>query len=254
MRYAARSHIGLIRQMNQDGYAVQSDSVPWRLLVVADGMGGASAGEVASQIAVGEVSRVVQEQLGADSIEPTALLQDAIFSANQRIYEAAQENAAYAGMGTTVVAALTTGESLVFAHVGDSRGYIWKSGVLRQVTADHSLVAELVRKGQLTEEEAFRHPQRNIVTRSLGTSENSHPDIDALSWGPGDAILLCSDGLSNLVTDDELATCLEQVASAASQQEIDRLADDLLRLALERGGPDNITLILASNQDGGETE
>ncbi|MFO2549779.1 Stp1/IreP family PP2C-type Ser/Thr phosphatase [Alicyclobacillus cycloheptanicus] len=251
MLYAARSHIGLVRQMNQDGFAVHTDVLPWRLLIVADGMGGASAGEVASQIAVGEVSRVILSRLPEGHVDPAELLREAIFSANQRIWETAKENPAYVGMGTTIVSVLTDGETLVFAHVGDSRGYLWRNHTLQQVTHDHSLVAELVRRGQLTEEEALVHPQRNIVTRSLGTSENSYPDLDILTWHPGDALLLCSDGLSNLVGSDELSTHLAQAASVTSQDEIERIADSLLKLALERGGPDNITLIVAAHGDGG---
>lgn len=252
MQYAARSHIGLVRQMNQDGYAVHTDTPPWRLLVVADGMGGASAGEVASQIAVSEVSRTVLTHLSAGDIDAVEVLQHAISSANQRIWESARENPAYNGMGTTVVAVLTDGEALVFAHVGDSRGYFWHADELRQVTHDHSLVGELVRRGQLTEEEALHHPQRNIVTRSLGTTENSAPDIDVMSWTSKDVVLLCSDGLSNLIPGDELAEFLKSASTASTQQALDHIADTLLRVALERGAPDNITLILAVHGEEGE--
>lgn len=252
MIYAARSHIGRVRQMNQDYYAVHMESEPWHLLIVADGMGGASAGEVASQMAVETVSSQLLEHLTDASADPGVLLRHAIFSANQRIWKLAQEVTQYAGMGTTVVAALVDESTAVFANVGDSRGYLLHQGNFRQVTHDHSLVAELVRRGQLTEEEALHHPQRNIVTRSLGTVASNEADVEVLPWEPGDALLLCSDGLSNLVSCAELAEFLQAAAAAQSQDEVERSSDRMLHLALERGAPDNITLIVAAHSQGGD--
>lgn len=240
--------------MNQDCYAVHVEAVPWRLLVVADGMGGASAGEVASQVAVGEVTEFLADHAAQQAANPEDLLRSAIFSANQRIWKMAQEVAAYAGMGTTVVAALADENSVVFAHVGDSRGYFWHDGELVQVTHDHSLVAELVRRGQLTEEEALHHPQRNIVTRSLGTLESNDADIEVIPWQPGDALLLCSDGLSNLLSTEELAGFVGAAAAVDSQTEVEQAADEMLHLAMERGAPDNITLIVATYPQGGAAQ
>lgn len=228
------------------------DSTPWKLLVVADGMGGASAGEVASQLAVGTVVDSLDEYLAQELDDPAEVLRAAIFVANDRIWKLAQEVDAYAGMGTTVVAALANESLVVFAHVGDSRGYFWHAGELVQVTSDHSLVAELVRRGQLTEAEAQHHPQRNIVTRSLGTLASNQADVRTVEWQPSDALLLCSDGLSNLVSHEELAKFLEVVTGADSQQVMEHEADRLLHLALERGAPDNITLIVAVHAPGGE--
>ncbi|GMA49111.1 protein phosphatase [Alicyclobacillus contaminans] len=213
MLYAARSHIGLVRQVNQDSYAVHNDVGPWQLLVVADGMGGASAGEVASRMASEEVSRFVRNEFEAFADRPQELLVGAVHAANRKIWEAAKTTDEYVGMGTTLVAALFNEEQVIFVHVGDSRGYLVRTQVLQQVTKDHSLVAELVRRGQLTEEEAQRHPQRNIVTRSLGTAEQSDPDVEVLAWGPGDVLLLCTDGLTNLVTHQELSNLLAPLAS-----------------------------------------
>lgn len=254
MRYAARTHIGRVRQMNQDCYAVRTDRAPWKLLVVADGMGGASAGEVASQVAVGTVADYIDEHLNKELGHPDELLQAAIFEANDRIWKLAQEVEEYAGMGTTVVAALANETTVVFAHVGDSRGYFWHAGELVQVTSDHSLVAELVRRGQLTEDEAQHHPQRNIVTRSLGTVASNYADIRVMEWQASDALLLCTDGLSNLVSHEELALFLAAVAKQDNQDGIEQEADRLLHLGLERGAPDNITLIAAVHAVGGESE
>lgn len=253
MLYAAKSHIGLVRQMNQDGYAVLPHLKPREFYVIADGMGGPSAGEVASQIAVDTVSAYVTEHGAATDVNPADLLREAVYEANQKIFDAAQSREEYLGMGTTLVCALVDPERVVFAHVGDSRGYVLQEGKLRQVTSDHSLVAELVRRGQLTEEEAQHHPQRNIVTRSLGTEAHSSPDIYEVEWCPGDILFLCSDGLSNMVDFAELEGLLHNVSSAKTPDQLDAVADALIRLALERGGPDNITLVIVLNREGGET-
>jgi len=251
MLYAAKSHIGLVRQMNQDGFAVHANLLPMQFLVVADGMGGPSAGEVASRIAVETVSSFVTAGMTAET-NPETILREAVYHANQRIFEAAEETEAYEGMGTTLVTALVDDTRVVFAHVGDSRGYIYQNGELQQVTKDHSLVAEMVRRGQLTEEQAFTHPQRNIVTRSLGTTSHSVPDIEIVSWGVGDALLLCSDGLSNLIPLNELHAFLTSASESKTLDDLNVVADAMIRLALERGGPDNITFILALHREAGD--
>jgi PPM family protein phosphatase len=252
MLYAAKSHIGLVRQMNQDGFAVHMDLLPYQLVVVADGMGGASAGEVASRLAVESVGSFIAQELKNDAFTPNDLLQSAIHQANQKIWAMAQENDELLGMGTTVVAALFNDREIIFAHVGDSRAYLLRSNGLEQVTKDHSLVAELVRRGQLTEEEALRHPQRSIVTRSLGTLEYSFPDVTKVDWHPGDVMLLCTDGLTNVVTSAELQQHLARLEQATGDADVESVVDDLLRLALERGGPDNITLAIVVHREGGD--
>ncbi|MBX5435910.1 MAG: Stp1/IreP family PP2C-type Ser/Thr phosphatase [Alicyclobacillaceae bacterium] len=249
MLYAARSHIGLVRQMNEDGYAVHMDWRPMSLLMVADGMGGQAAGEVASRMAIDTVAAVVRDGLQQDPVDASDLLRRAVAAANDKICAAARTTQAYLGMGTTLVAALIDAQQVVFAHVGDSRGYLFQQGELRQITADHSLVAELVRSGQLTEEEAKYHPQRNIVTRSLGSAAHGQSDINVVRWQPGDGLLLCTDGLSGVVSDADLAETMRQLCDARTSGEVERLADHLVELALERGGPDNITLVLAAHRE-----
>ncbi|MCL6549258.1 MAG: Stp1/IreP family PP2C-type Ser/Thr phosphatase [Alicyclobacillus sp.] len=252
MLYAARSHIGLVRQMNQDGFAVHMDLEPMGLLVIADGMGGQSAGEVASRIAIETVSEVVRDGMRSNMDDPSGLLRRAVELANQKICEAATSTQAYLGMGTTLVAALVDATKVVFAHVGDSRGYVYRGGELRQITEDHSLVAELVRRGQLTAEEAQHHPQRNIVTRSLGSAAHGESEINVVEWQPGDALLLCTDGLCGVVAQARLEEAMQRLASASTQDEVDSVADGLIQAALEGGGPDNVTLIVAVHREGAD--
>lgn len=249
MLYAAKSHIGLVRQMNQDSFAVHSEFRPFHFVVVADGMGGASAGEVASKLAIDVVSRFVEQALQTHQADEGELLREAVYVANRQIWETAKETDDYAGMGTTVVAALFDSSKVTFAHVGDSRGYLYTFHDLQQVTRDHSLVAELVRRGQLTEAEALHHPQRNIVTRSLGTSASNHPDVAHVNWQDGDVLLLCTDGLTNLVTAGELRDHLGKLTHVRTNSELESVANDLIHLALERGGSDNITLILVLHRE-----
>ena len=249
MLYAAKSHIGLVRQMNQDSFAVHSEFRPLHFVVVADGMGGASAGEVASKLAIDVVSRFVEQALQTHQADEEEVLREAVYVANRKIWETAKGTEDYAGMGTTVVAALFDSSKVTFAHVGDSRGYLYSFNELQQVTRDHSLVAELVRRGQLTEEEALHHPQRNIVTRSLGTSELNHPDVAHVNWQDGDVLLLCTDGLTNLVAAVELREHAAKLSPASTNAELESVADDLIQLALERGGSDNITVILVLHRE-----
>lgn len=252
MLYAAKSHVGLVRQMNEDGYSVDTSLGTRRLLVVADGMGGSSAGEVASRIALDEVSAFMREVSLDEATDTGQILLDAIERANREIWQTALDTIAYAGMGTTLVAALCDDATVQFANIGDSRGYIYQANELRQATKDHSLVAELVRRGQLTSEEAFHHPQRNVVTRWLGTMETSRPDLETVEWSEGDVLLLCSDGLSNLIGPEELRHFLVEAAQAWTTPRVESIADELIGLALERGGPDNITLVLAVHRKGEE--
>ncbi|QSO49507.1 Stp1/IreP family PP2C-type Ser/Thr phosphatase [Alicyclobacillus mengziensis] len=249
MLYAAKSHTGLVRQMNQDSYAVHPMG-NWTFAVVADGMGGAAAGEIASQMAAEVVVREVELGLAAGT-EPIPTLRQAIQKANHEIWAKSRSNVDYLGMGTTLVAALYTSEEVIVAHVGDSRAYRFHAGVLEQVTRDHSLVAELVRRGQITEDEAMHHPQKNVVTRSLGTLEWSDPEIYELTFEPGDLVLLCTDGLTNCVTGEELTEHLATIPSdtqEAGQSELEGVCDQLVQLTLDRGAPDNITLILIAHR------
>jgi len=228
-----KSDIGMVRKANEDSFAFE----PPHLFVVADGMGGHVAGEVASNIAAATVKEYVLRNLG--DVHPRQLLEQAILQANQEIFEKAQNHAEYAGMGTTVTAAILDESNIFWGHVGDSRLYYANNDVLEQLTSDHSLVWELIKAGTISKEEALVHPQRNILTRAVGTSEHLRVETGAYQYHPGDKVLLCTDGLTNMVGEDELA-----LAMVNNTQDGQLILDGLIEKANNAGGNDNITAIL----------
>jgi PPM family protein phosphatase len=211
------------------------------VFVVADGMGGAQAGEVASRIAVEAF-----EQGLPDSGSPEERLATRVREANQQIYERSRADRGRAGMGTTLTAAYVDDTHVAIAHVGDSRAYMLRDGSLQRLTQDHSLVDELVRRGKLTEEQAAEHPQRSIITRALGPE----PDVEVDTWTyparAGDVVLLCSDGLTSMISEDRVREIL------AEHDNLDEAADALIRAANEAGGRDNITVVLFRLEELGE--
>lgn len=242
----ACSDRGMKREQNEDCHAVwipeDPDELARRgaLLIVADGMGGSRAGEVASRIAT---DTVMDAYRGADSNPPDEILRASIEEANARIHESSLSNPDHGGMGTTCTACVVRDGDLFIGHVGDSRAYLVRRGDIRQLTDDHSLVAQLVRDHQITAEQARVDPRRNVVTRSVGVAE--HIEVDARREGPlrtGDTVVLCSDGLSGVVEDRE-------IAEVASKSSLDGSCKKLIELANSRGGPDNITVIIARLED-----
>jgi PPM family protein phosphatase len=239
---AGRTDVGRQRSANEDSLVVRPP-----LFAVADGMGGAKAGEVASAVAVDAVE-------GAqESSEPTeAQLANIVREANRRIYDLAVADESRRGMGTTLTLAKLHGDEVSLAHVGDSRAYRLRGGELEQLTRDHSLVAELERSGQITPEAAEHHPQRSIITRALGPEPDVEVDTYTLAGRDGDVFLICSDGLTSMISDDEVASILRSAGS------LDEAADGLVRAANQSGGKDNITVILFRLGEGepaaGETE
>jgi serine/threonine protein phosphatase PrpC len=225
---ACRTDPGRQRVGNEDNALVQAP-----LFVVADGMGGAQAGEVASRIAVDAFERGLP-----DAGPPETRLADRVREANRQIYERSLEEQDRAGMGTTLTAAYLDDAGLTIAHVGDSRAYLFREGALARLTHDHSLVEELVKQGKLTAEEAAEHPQRSIITRALGPEPEVEVDTDTHEVQPGDVILLCSDGLTTMVSEERVAEIL------ASAQSLDQAAQELIDEANQAGGRDNITVIL----------
>ena len=224
-----RTDTGRARRENEDSAYVHAP-----MFVVADGMGGAQAGEVASRLAI----ETFEEGLPASG-PPEARLAEVVRNANHRIYDRSRADQARAGMGTTLTAAYLDDGQLAIAHVGDSRAYLFRAGELTRLTQDHSLVDELVRQGKLTEAQAAEHPQRSIITRALGPE----PEVEVDTWTypvrAGDVLLLCSDGLTSMVSEDRMA---EVLGSAASLKEA---ADRLIEEANEAGGRDNITVVLS---------
>jgi PPM family protein phosphatase len=224
---AFRSDTGRQRDANEDSYFAESP-----VFAVADGMGGAQAGEVASRLAAESFDTV---QRGTES--PEAYLRAIAKTANARIHRVSQSDKSRSGMGTTLTAALVEGDEVGFAHVGDSRAYLFRDGELKLLTSDHSLVEELRRQGRLTDEQAEDHPQRSIITRALGPERDVEVDTMTYRAKPGDVYLLCSDGLTTMVKEDLIAETLR------ASRTLDEAANRLIAAANEAGGRDNITVV-----------
>ncbi|MBQ1090987.1 Stp1/IreP family PP2C-type Ser/Thr phosphatase [Streptomyces sp. B93] len=235
LRFAAGSHKGMIREGNEDsGYAGP------RLLAIADGMGGAAAGEVASSEAISTIVALDDDIPGSDVLTS---LGTAVQRANDQLRQMVEEDPTLEGMGTTLTALLWTGQRLGLVHVGDSRAYLLRDGVLTQITQDHTWVQRLVDEGRITEEEATTHPQRSLLMRALGSGDHVEPDLSIREVRAGDRYLICSDGLSGVVSHQTLEDTL------ASYQGPQETVQDLIQLALRGGGPDNITVIVADVLD-----
>ncbi|MAI79741.1 MAG: serine/threonine protein phosphatase [Deltaproteobacteria bacterium] len=231
---ASASDIGRVRTINQDECGdFQHPESGVRLLLVADGMGGHRGGEVASQMAVRRMGEVFQED---STVEPSRLLEHAFNEANQVIFERSSNESELAGMGTTAVALLLDGSpAATLAHVGDSRAYRMREGQLEQLTADHSVVGELVKRGQLSLEEARHHPQSNEILRALGTRNEVQIELTPIDIMRGDRFLLCSDGLSGMLSEPQIS----EILSEGHPQEI---AEKLIEEANQAGGMDNVTV------------
>jgi serine/threonine protein phosphatase PrpC len=232
------SDIGLVRETNEDSYICD----PPHLFIVADGMGGHVAGEIASKLAISTVNGYIQEHVGKDNLE--ILLKDAIIQANTSIYQMALSKEEFSGMGTTVTASYIDGDTIYWGHVGDSRMYLLRNGKLNQLTNDHSLVWELVQSGNITRDEAYVHPKRNLLTRAVGTSCLITVDTGFVQWKPGDIVLMCTDGLTNMVSEQNICTLMQR-----KDCEISSIVEQLVNQAKDAGGFDNITVILLKNED-----
>ncbi|HEX5800164.1 MAG TPA: Stp1/IreP family PP2C-type Ser/Thr phosphatase [Gaiellaceae bacterium] len=228
-RSAGVSDTGRRRRRNEDSYVCEPP-----LFAVADGMGGAQAGEVASRLAAAVLQEVNGEQLSRGAI--AELIQEA----NRRVFQRSNEDAAASGMGTTLTVALVeSSDTVAIGHVGDSRAYRVRDGRLEQLTEDHSLVGEMMRSGKLSAEEAEAHPQRSVITRALGTEPDVDVDTFTVETEPGDVFLLCSDGLTTMVPDREILSLLD-----ASGGDLERAARRLVEAANRSGGEDNITVVV----------
>ncbi|HTE71148.1 MAG TPA: Stp1/IreP family PP2C-type Ser/Thr phosphatase [Actinomycetes bacterium] len=241
--FAAATDVGRMRKNNEDSYLSQKP-----VAAVADGMGGHSAGEVASAIAIEELAALRGRGPWENETAATDDLKQAILRANRRIREMAAGDRKLNGMGTTLVALLEDGDLVHLANVGDSRGYLLRQGELSQVTVDHSLVQELVDDGRLSPEDAERHPQRSVITRALGIEPEVEFDLFTYKLQVGDRLLLCSDGLSDVVEPRQIRNVLLRVRNP------DEAARRLIAVANEQGGPDNITVIVVDANDGSVVE
>ena len=236
LRYAVRSDVGLLREGNEDSAYASP-----RLLAVADGMGGHAAGEVASAVAIASVAAL--DGSTAPNGDLLGALKEAVHSASDTLHQMASADPAVEGMGTTLTAMLWAGQGYALCHIGDSRGYMLRDGELYQITHDHSLVQSLVDEGRLSQEEAATHPQRSLILRALDGRGEAEPDLSMRKAMPGDRYLLCSDGLSDVVSAETLHHALSTVP------DLDDVTVQLIELAIRGGGPDNITVIVADVVD-----
>ena len=226
--FGSRTDIGYVRDHNEDSLII----IP-PLFAVADGMGGHEAGEIASEITVNTLAELAPSHLDAEGL--TA----AVEAANYNVMKAPRQGIGRDGMGTTLTAAMLEGERLLIAQVGDSRAYLLHKGHLQQITRDHSLMADLIEAGQITPEEARVHPNRSVITRAIGSDIHLRPDIYELNVDAGDRILLCSDGLSSMISNNAIESIMRR------QSDAQHCADELVTAALENGGADNVTVVVA---------
>ena len=237
MKPFSMTHIGRRREMNQD-YMYTSENAVGKLpnlFLVADGMGGHKAGEYASRFTVEKIVETIET---SRQTEPVAAMKEAVEAANRGLLEEAGRDAAKAGMGTTVVAATVIGDHLHVANVGDSRLYLINHEAIRQITRDHSLVEEMVRLGEMDKADAKDHPDKNIITRAVGVVPELSVDFFEVELKPGDTVLMCSDGLTNMIEDEEIKKIV------LGQRDIVEKAEKLIDTANENGGKDNITVVL----------
>jgi PPM family protein phosphatase len=237
-RVGAATDVGKVRTRNEDSYLVDAP-----LYVVADGMGGHRGGDVASQLTV-ETLRDARPEWGA----PGGELMEAVRSANRVVYDRSAADRDLRGMGTTVTALQIAGDAGRIVHVGDSRAYLLRDGALQQLTQDHTLVQQMVDEGQLDAEDAERHPARHIMTRALGVEPQVQIDELTLDLHTGDRLLLCSDGLSGMLTSDDIQALLGRDSDAQET------AEALVALAVERGGEDNVTVVVVDVEEGDAPE
>lgn len=235
MRVVSKTHVGLVRENNEDALLVRE---PY-LFAVADGMGGYAAGEIASRSTIKAFEAAtysLRHEQGEQNI--MKVLREAFAKANAHVYKMAASNDKYKGMGTTMTALYLPGNGEAYCcHIGDSRLYLYRDGQLRQVTRDHTFVADLQEQGKITREEAFVHPQRHILLQAMGVDEEIQSDCLHFAVEPEDRLLLCSDGLSDMLRDREIADII-------GTEDLQQAADKLLEQSLDNGGRDNVSLIL----------
>lgn len=227
MNVYMKTHRGLVREQNEDTICV---SAP--LYILADGMGGHQAGEVASALA----TRTLREELNGVSLSAEAMVQG-YMAANRAVYARQQQDASLSGMGTTMTALWEESDHVLVGQVGDSRAYLYREGRLHQMTEDQSMVGEMLRAGAITQEQARSHPYRNVITQAVGTEQRLSPVVTRIIKSPGDLWLLCSDGLTDMAQDEEIARVLADFAPHEAVEE-------LIHLALQHGGTDNVSVLL----------
>lgn len=244
MKFWARSDRGIVREINEDSYNMIAGypGVPISF-IIADGMGGHNSGEIASKMAVDIISNHVLQLPGLLAKEEniTAIIEQMMMKANAEVYLVSQEQESTHGMGTTLIITIVYNRKIYVGHIGDSRVYLLRDGQLQRMTTDHSFIEELVRNGSLTREEAEKHPSKNILTRALGCSETIQVDVFSVDMKENDVYLMCTDGLTNTLDENEIKEIIE------NNKDLEFACNELIRRANEKGGEDNITVILFDN-------
>lgn len=243
MRAYAKTDIGKAREMNQDFYYVSDEINGMRLCILADGMGGYKGGEIASSLATSAARLYIEEKFRF--LDPTTeniqeLIKKAMDYANEVVYEKSKQNEELDQMGTTLEICIMYGNKVYIGHIGDSRIYRIRKNIIRRITTDHSYVETLVKDGTITREEAFYHPRKNMLMKALGCNENIEPDITAKGFLPGDVILMCSDGLTNMLKEEEIYNIINE--------NIEEACNKLIERANELGGYDNISVIIVEKE------
>ena len=238
---------GLMRENNEDNLIVEEFD-KYSLYAVADGMGGHKAGEVASSIAIERIRSYFVERMGMENFQPPSFIIESVNLSNDKIREESMKNEECFGMGTTVtMAVIDKLQNIIYiGNVGDSRAYLLRNNEITQITTDHTYVYELLKDGKITAEEAKTHPKRNVITRALGSEEVVHADIFEIEFHKNDILLLCTDGLTTHVSDDEMLEIIKEYGSSESVRKLIKMAND-------NGGTDNITIIIVDNIIRGET-
>ena len=243
MKVAYQTDIGRQRSQNQDRVAQYIDKNGNHLVVIADGIGGNQSGDVAAEMTIKRLGHRFKVDSPEEPLEAIRWFAREVQIINDQILKKSQEKITYRGMRTTMVAAIIYRKTLVVANIGDSRGYLLHSSTLTQVTTDHSLVNELVINGDITEEEALKLPQSNIITRAIGISKDAQIEVNRFDFNPGDQLLMCSDGLFKTVEKRAMVEVLRQSISLKAK------CAQLVDMANEAGGPDNITVLIGKNDD-----
>ena len=238
--YAKKTDKGRRRAKNEDYCYIPDGVGPYGLAIVADGIGGYRGGEIASELATHVICSLIKNAGEMDGNKADEVIYEAVNAANSAINDFSTDNEFFGGMGTTLVAALRVGGGMKIINIGDSRAYVLKKGKLKQVSVDHSLVQELIDAKKITKQQGRQHPRRNIITKALG-DDIAMPDIFDISFEEGDIILLCSDGLTDMLDDKEISDILKK------HEFIEDMADELVKEANEAGGYDNITCVLVQN-------
>lgn len=244
MRFFGLTDIGKTRKQNQDSIFICDDFENVKYFIIADGMGGVNGGEIASTTAISAVKSYIDEhiydiELVEDQIND--LIRGAISRANKEIYEIAEKDETYKGMGTTVILAITFGNRVYIGHIGDSRLYRIRKNIIRQLTTDHSYVQALLKEGTITKEQAYNHPQKNILLKVVGCEPYIEPDILVKGFLKDDVLLMCTDGLTNMLTNEEIFNIITN-----EKNDLENICKHLIDAANENGGNDNISVILVS--------